>query len=401
MRPTRRSSCCSSTGTAAHGRRPPRPRRSGRPRSPPASPRSARTTCGPWAATRPATRRTWPRTGTATAWSIVPTPDITSAGDVQDLLTGVSSDAAGDVWASGYAHNVHNQNSFHEPYVLHWTGTKWVLTKVPTLGTEGSLLNGIQVLSPADAWAVGLAAGTRRPALRRLTSGEFPCGKVPPARGSPRRRNPMPISSMRWRAASALITAGAAAAAVLALAVPAGASTGATEISPEQAGYTATGAQFKGVDADVLRARPGASTPGRCEFRRQRRSSGPLTAWSDALLHSGPHVSARACRSPRPESAPTSAARRGTRCCTPRRAVDEGRRRQRRGADHLQRAHFTRRWSWWVHHQLLANGQQSGNDLGAIPADLTHGGTKFESGRAQNQQTGASRSGLTGRPAGR
>jgi hypothetical protein len=90
-----------------------------------------------------------------TAWSIVPTPGITSAGDVQNLLTGVSSDAAGDVWASGYAHNVHNQNSFHVPYVLHWTGTKWVLTKVPTLGTEGSLLSGIQVLSPTDTWAVG------------------------------------------------------------------------------------------------------------------------------------------------------------------------------------------------------------------------------------------------------
>ena len=89
------------------------------------------------------------------AWSIVPTPDITSAGDVQNLLTGVSSDAAGDVWASGYAHNVHNQNSFHEPYVLRWTGTTWVMTKVPTLGTEGSMLNGIRVLSPADAWAVG------------------------------------------------------------------------------------------------------------------------------------------------------------------------------------------------------------------------------------------------------
>ena len=90
-----------------------------------------------------------------TAWSIVPTPDITHAGNVQDLLTGVSSDAAGDVWASGYAHNVNNQNSFHEPYVLHWTGTAWVMTKVPTLGTEGSLLNGIQVLSPTDTWAAG------------------------------------------------------------------------------------------------------------------------------------------------------------------------------------------------------------------------------------------------------
>ena len=62
----------------------------------------------------------------------------------------------------------------------------------------------------------------------------------------------MSISSMRWRAASVFITAGAAAAAVLALAVPAGASTGTTEISPEQAGYTATGAQFQNINAPVF-----------------------------------------------------------------------------------------------------------------------------------------------------
>jgi hypothetical protein len=60
------------------------------------------------------------------------------------------------------------------------------------------------------------------------------------------------INSLRWRATSALITAGAAAAAVLALAVPAGAVTGTTEISPEHAGYTATGAQFKTIGADVF-----------------------------------------------------------------------------------------------------------------------------------------------------
>jgi hypothetical protein len=29
------------------------------------------------------------------------------------------------------------------------------MTKLAALGTEGSQLNGIQVLSPADAWAVG------------------------------------------------------------------------------------------------------------------------------------------------------------------------------------------------------------------------------------------------------
>jgi len=66
----------------------------------------------------------------------------------------------------------------------------------------------------------------------------------------------MSISGSRRRAASALITAGAAAVAMLALAVPAGASTGTQEISPEQAGYTATGAQFQEVDATIYLRNP-------------------------------------------------------------------------------------------------------------------------------------------------
>jgi hypothetical protein len=66
----------------------------------------------------------------------------------------------------------------------------------------------------------------------------------------------MSIGSIRWRLASALIAAGAAAAAVLALAVPAGAAIGTVEISPEQAGYTATGAQFKTITAAVYLRRP-------------------------------------------------------------------------------------------------------------------------------------------------
>jgi hypothetical protein len=89
-----------------------------------------------------------------TAWSIVPTPNLTHAGNAQNMLTGVSADGAGNVWASGLADNVNGRN-LRVPYVLHWTGAKWVMTKVPNLGTEGSRLNGIQVLSPTDAWAVG------------------------------------------------------------------------------------------------------------------------------------------------------------------------------------------------------------------------------------------------------
>jgi alpha-tubulin suppressor-like RCC1 family protein len=92
-----------------------------------------------------------------TAWSIVPPPDISNKGD-QNLLTGVSSDGAGQVWAAGYADD--DGQNFRVPYVLHWTGSTWVLTKVPNPGSEGSQLSGIAVLSPADIWTAGTTEQT-------------------------------------------------------------------------------------------------------------------------------------------------------------------------------------------------------------------------------------------------
>ena len=63
----------------------------------------------------------------------------------------------------------------------------------------------------------------------------------------------MAIRSLPWRPVVALL---AAVAAVLALAMPAGASTGTAQISPEQAGFAATGAQFKTIDARVFLRQP-------------------------------------------------------------------------------------------------------------------------------------------------
>jgi hypothetical protein len=73
-----------------------------------------------------------------------------------------------------------------------------------------------------------------------------------------------------------LIAAGAAAAAALGLAVPAGASTGIAEISPEQAGYIATGAQFKTIGASVYLRQPAqyAGEVGRYSHSAQLWSSG-------------------------------------------------------------------------------------------------------------------------------
>ena len=59
------------------------------------------------------------------------------------------------------------------------------------------------------------------------------------------------------RLLAAAVMSAAVAAAVLAGSGVAGASTGTAEISPEQAGYTATGAQFKYIDALVYLRNPG------------------------------------------------------------------------------------------------------------------------------------------------
>jgi hypothetical protein len=107
-------------------------------------------------------------------WSAVPA-DVNIPGSSQTQLTGISADGAGDVQASGYAigDTAHPVN-FQVPYVLHWTGTKFVMTTVPNphtagnVGGEGSLLNGITVLSPTDAWVVGATFGLNG-ARRTLT----------------------------------------------------------------------------------------------------------------------------------------------------------------------------------------------------------------------------------------
>jgi hypothetical protein len=82
------------------------------------------------------------------------------------------------------------------------------------------------------------------------------------------------ISSLRWRTASALLATGAAAAAV----VPAGASTGSQQISPDQSGYTATGAQFKTITATVFLRNP-------AQYAGQVASFGhSVQLWSSGLV---------------------------------------------------------------------------------------------------------------------
>jgi hypothetical protein len=268
----------------------------------------------------------------------------------------------------------------------------------------------------------------------------------------------MSISSLRWRAVSALITAGAAAAAVLALAVPAGASTGTAEISPEQAGYTATGAQFRFINANVFLRLP-------AQYAGQMASYGhSIQLWSSGLVvtlgvtasTSGGDYTSYATIYDRSTHQVIASNPNAQTCdrygsCTPGPAtMDPGLTLEmaisydpasghlfmtastsdseynetnfdstytaagqsftqtRVGTDfgstpwdgsypHTPPAQYTKiaaysdatlitysghqssLWSWWTHHQLLANtGQQSGSDWVAIPTDLTSGGANFQ-----------------------
>jgi hypothetical protein len=87
---------------------------------------------------------------------LTPTPNITTAGDAQNELTGVSAHGPNDVWASAFADNVNGEN-LAEPYLVHWTGKSWVIVKVPNPNSkaEGSRFNAVDVLSAGDVWAVG------------------------------------------------------------------------------------------------------------------------------------------------------------------------------------------------------------------------------------------------------
>jgi alpha-tubulin suppressor-like RCC1 family protein len=94
-----------------------------------------------------------------TAWEVVTSPCLTGAGavmpqgqckiDEQNHLTGATELSTGDVWASGYLDGTDGRI----PYVLHWDGTAWSLTKTPTFG--GTELFGITALSATDIWAAG------------------------------------------------------------------------------------------------------------------------------------------------------------------------------------------------------------------------------------------------------
>jgi hypothetical protein len=91
--------------------------------------------------------------GSATSiWQVTPTPNP-SPHAVDDVTLGaVSADNAADAWGVGI-----NQDprAIRHPLVEHWDGQTWSVTAVPEPAGRQSWLNGVEALSPTNAWAVG------------------------------------------------------------------------------------------------------------------------------------------------------------------------------------------------------------------------------------------------------
>jgi hypothetical protein len=84
-----------------------------------------------------------------TQWRRVPSPSPSAD---RNWLVDVSGSSPTDVWAVGsYWDEAHLRHTL----AMRWDGTQWNVVKSPDVEGNDNLLNGVSVLSPSEAWAVG------------------------------------------------------------------------------------------------------------------------------------------------------------------------------------------------------------------------------------------------------
>lgn len=93
-------------------------------------------------------------------WSIVPTPNVVTTGDLnQNTLLSARANAANDVTAVGFVLDGDNQREI--TLIEHWDGSKWSVVSSPNQsGAPGSAntLTSLTVLSPTNMYAAGFFA---------------------------------------------------------------------------------------------------------------------------------------------------------------------------------------------------------------------------------------------------
>jgi hypothetical protein len=98
----------------------------------------------------------------ATCWSTVPAPTLPG---YAATLNDVAGSGASDVWAVGE----YIDAGIGHTLILHWDGSTWQRVASPDLVTNGTVnsttneLNGVAVIGPGDAWAVGYGVSSNVP----------------------------------------------------------------------------------------------------------------------------------------------------------------------------------------------------------------------------------------------
>jgi len=82
------------------------------------------------------------------AWKLVPSPNPGGTSGVSQL-SAVAYSSRSRAWAVGYS----SAGGVDQAMIERWNGASWKVVNSPTL--PGSSLQGISVVSPSDAWAVG------------------------------------------------------------------------------------------------------------------------------------------------------------------------------------------------------------------------------------------------------
>ncbi len=84
-------------------------------------------------------------------FTVVPSPDREGA-PATNFLEDVSGPSSDDLWAVGHSRNPRQPS---RTLIEHWNGTAWTIWSSPDPGPSGNILTGVTTVSANDVWAVG------------------------------------------------------------------------------------------------------------------------------------------------------------------------------------------------------------------------------------------------------
>ena len=96
------------------------------------------------------------------AWDVIPSPD---SGASDNSLSGVTALSASDAWAVG---EYFTTKGFSRTLIEHWDGSKWSIVASPNAGQSDNILTGVTSVSANNVWAVGFYNFHRKSPARTL-----------------------------------------------------------------------------------------------------------------------------------------------------------------------------------------------------------------------------------------